>query len=137
MSKLDILNEGREQGIHFAYKIVKSAQAEGKDPKKALDRELSFRKRTSIRTLLTQKEITETNERFLDNAINACAVLAMATLWDVFGFGKVRNARFMDAYSRNTEAFFEGNLTWEDLLKLLDEKCDMKIDLSDDLAARR
>lgn len=137
MSKLDILNEGREQGIHFAYKIVKSAQAEGKDPKKALDRELSFRKRTNIRTLLTQKEITETNERFLDNAINACAVLAMATLWDVFGFGKVRNARFMDAYSRNTEAFFEGNLTWEDLLKLLDEKCDMKIDLSDDLEARR
>lgn len=137
MSKLDILNEGREQGIHFAYKIVKSAQAEGKDPKKALDRELSFRKRTNIRTLLTQKEITETNERFLDNAINACAVLAMATLWDVFGFGKVRNARFMDAYSRNTEAFFEGNLTWEDLLKLLDEKCDMEIDLSDDLAMRR
>ena len=43
----------------------------------------------------------------------------------------------MDAYSRNTEAFFEGNLTWEDLLKLLDEKCDMEIDLSDDLAMRR
>ena len=28
MSKLDILNEGREQGILFAHKIVKMAAAE-------------------------------------------------------------------------------------------------------------
>lgn len=137
MSKLDILNEGREQGILFAHKIIKTAQAEGRDPVKALEDELAFRKRIKLDTLLTKKELEEANKRYLANAIESCGALAMVTLWDEFHFGKVRNARFIDAYTRNTDAFFEGYLTWEDVLETLDKKCDIKIDLSDDLAMRR
>jgi len=137
MSKLDILNEGREQGMLFAHKIVKTAQMEGRDPVKALEDELAFRKRIKLDTLLTKKELEEANKRYLANAIESCGALAMVTLWDEFHFGKVRNARFIDAYTRNTDAFFEGYLTWEDVLETLDKKCDIKIDLSDDLAMRR
>ena len=137
MSKLDHINEGREQGMLFAHKIVKTAQAEGRDPVKALEDELAFRKRVKLDTLLTKKELEEANKRYLANAIESCGALAMVTLWDEFHFGKVRNARFIDAYTRNTDAFFEGYLTWEDVLETLDKKCDIKIDLSDDLAMRR
>ena len=137
MSKLDHINEGREQGMLFAHKIIKTAQAEGRDPIKALEDELAFRKRIKLDTLLTKKELEEANKRYLANAIESCGALAMVTLWDEFHFGKVRNARFIDAYTRNTDAFFEGYLTWEDVIETLDKKCDMKIDLSDDLAMRR
>lgn len=131
MSKLDILAEGREQGMLFAHKIIKTAQMEGRDPVKALEDELAFRKRVRLDTLLTKRELEEANKRYLANAIESCGALAMVTLWDEFHFGKVRNARFIDAYTRNTDAFFEGYLTWEDVIETLDEKCDMKIELSD------
>ena len=137
MSKEDQKAFWRSEGMLFAHKIVKTAQAEGGDPVKALEAELKFRKRVRLNTLLTKKELEEANKRYLANAIESCGALAMVTLWDEFHFGKVRNARFIDAYTRNTDAFFEGYLTWEDVIETLDKKCDMKIELSDDLEARR
>ena len=136
MSKNDILDEGRRQGFIAAYKIVKEAEDEGKNPVKTLKAELDYRKITKIMIPVTKKELDIAGERYKENAVNSCGALAMVTLWDVFHFGKVRNERFLDAYTRNTDAFFEGYLTWEDVIKTLDEKCDMKIELSDDLEAR-
>ena len=137
MSKNDILDEGRRQGFIAAYKIVKEASADGQDPVATLKAELDYRKITKIMIPVTKKELDIAGERYKENAVNSCGALAMVTLWDVFHFGKVRNERFLDAYTRNTDAFFEGYLTWEDVIKTLDEKCDMKIELSDDLEARR
>lgn len=137
MSKSDILDEGRRQGFIAAYKIVKEAAADGKDPVAVLKAELDYRKITKIMIPVTKKELDLAGQRYKENAVNSCSALAMVTLWDVFRFGKVRNERFLDAYTRNTDAFFEGYLTWEDVIKTLDEKCDMKIELSDDLEARR
>ncbi len=137
MSKEDQKAFWRSEGMLFAHKIIKTAQAEGRDPVKALEDELAFRKRVRLDTLLTKRELEEANKRYLANAIESCGALAMVTLWDEFHFGKVRNARFIDAYTRNTDAFFEGYLTWEDVIETLDKKCDMRIDLSDDLAMRR
>ena len=137
MSKEDQKAFWRSEGMLFAHKIIKTAQMEGRDPVKALEDELAFRKRVKLDTILTKKELEEANKRYLANAIESCGALAMVTLWDEFHFGKVRNARFIDAYTRNTDAFFEGYLTWEDVLETLDKKCDIKIDLSDDLAMRR
>lgn len=137
MSKLDILNEGREQGLLHAHKIMTLAKERGEDPIEALEAELKFRKRVRLNTLLTKKELEEANKRYLANAIESCGALAMVTLWDTFHFGKVRNERFLDAYARNTEAFFQGYLTWQDVIDTLESKCDMKIELSDDLEARR
>lgn len=138
MSKLDILNEGREQGMLFAHKIIKTAQAEGRDPVKALEDELAFRKRIKLDTLLTKKELDKACENYNAVMLDSVTALALATLWDEFGFGgKRRLPRFADAFRRNVEAFYEGHLTWEMIEQTLDTECGMKIDLSDDLAARR
>lgn len=137
MSKTDFIDEGRRQGFLTAYKIVKQAAEEGKDPVAVLKAELDFRRITKIMIPVTKKELDKAGERYKENAVNSCGALAMLTLWDVFHFGKKRNERFLDAYTRNTDAFFEGYLTWEDVIETLDEKCDMKIDLSDGLIARR
>jgi len=137
MSKTDLIDEGRRQGFLTAYKIVKQAADEGKDPVAVLKAELDYRKITKIMIPVTKKELDLAGERYKENAVNSCSALAMVTLWDEFHFGKVRNERFLDAYTRNTDAFFEGYLTWEDVIETLDKKCDMRIDLSDDLAMRR
>ena len=137
MSKTDLIDEGRRQGFLTAYKVVKQAAEEGKDPVAVLKAELDYRKITKIMIPVTKKELDLAGERYKENAVNSCSALAMVTLWDTFHFGKVRNERFLDAYKRNTDAFFEGYLTWEDVIETLDKKCDMRIDLSDDLAMRR
>ena len=137
MSKTDFIDEGRRQGLLTAYKIIKEAQEDGKDPVAVLKAELEFRRITKIMIPVTKKELDKAGERYKENAVNSCGALAMLTLWDEFHFGKKRNERFLDAYTRNTDAFFEGYLTWEDVIETLDKKCDMKIDLSDDLLVRR
>ena len=137
MSKTDFIDEGRRQGLLTAYKIIKEAQEDGKDPVAVLKAELEFRRITKIMIPVTKKELDKAGERYKENAVNSCGALAMLTLWDEFHFGKKRNERFLDAYTRNTDAFFEGYLTWEDVIETLAKKCDMKIDLSDDLLVRR
>ncbi len=137
MSKTDLIDEGRRQGFLTAYKAAKQAAEEGKDPVAVLKAELEFRKITKIMIPVTKKELDLAGERYKENAVNSCSALTMVTLWDVFHFGKVRNERFLDAYKRNTDAFFEGYLTWEDVIATLHEKCDMQVELSDDLEARR
>lgn len=138
MSKLDILNEGREQGMLHAHKIMTLAKERGEDPVKALEDELAFRKRIKLDTLLTKKELDKACENYRAVMLDSVTALALATLWDEFGFGgKRRLPRFADAFRRNVEAFYEGHLTWEMIEQTLDTECGMKIDLSDDLAARR
>lgn len=137
MSKTDLIDEGRRQGFLTAYKVVKQAAEEGKDPVAVLKAELDYRKITKIMIPVTKRELDLAGQRYKENAVNSCGALAMVTLWDEFHFGKKRNERFLDAYTRNTDAFFEGYLTWEDVIETLATKCDMKIELSDDLEARR
>lgn len=138
MSKLDILNEGREQGMLHAHKIMTLAKERGEDPVEALEAELKFRKRVRLNTLLTKKELDKACENYKAAMLDSVTALALATLWDEFGFGgKRRLPRFADAFQRNVEAFFEGNLTWEMIEDTLKTECGITIDLSDDLAARR
>ena len=107
MSKTDFIDEGRRQGLLTAYKIIKEAQEDGKDPVAVLKAELDFRRITKIMIPVTKKELDKAGERYKENAVNSCGALAMLTLWDEFHFGKKRNERFLDAYTRNTDAFFE------------------------------
>lgn len=138
MSREDQKAFWRSEGMLFAHKIIKTAQAEGRDPVKALEDELAFRKRVKLDTLLTKKELDKACENYKAAMLDSVTALALATLWDEFGFGgKRRLPRFADAFQRNVEAFFDGNLTWEMIEDTLKTECGITIDLSDDLAARR
>ena len=138
MSKEDQKAFWRSEGMLFAHKIIKTAADEGRDPVKALEDELAFRKRIKLDTLLTKKELDNACENYKAAMLDSVTALALATLWDEFGFGgKRRLPRFADAFQRNVEAFFEGHLTWEMIEETLKTECGITIDLSDDLAARR
>ena len=54
MSKTDFIDEGRRQGLLTAYKIIKEAQEDGKDPVAVLKAELDFRRITKIMIPVTR-----------------------------------------------------------------------------------
>ena len=138
MSKTDLIDEGRRQGFLTAYKVVKQAAEEGKDPVAVLKAELDYRKITKIMIPVTKKDLEVAGERYRINAVNSCKALAMVTLWSAFGFGgKKRLPKFADEFERNTDAFFEGYLTWQDVLDTLETECGYKMELSEDLVIRR
>ena len=138
MSKDDKIAEGRSQGLLTAYRIAKQAAEEGKDPVATLEAELKYRRITKINIPVTKKELEVAGERYRINAVNSCKALAMVTLWSAFGFGgKKRLPKFADEFERNTDAFFEGYLTWQDVLDTLETECGYKMELSEDLVMRR
>lgn len=137
-SKLDILNEGRSQGMLFAHKIVKAAQDAGKDPVAALEHELRFRKRLSLDVLVTEKELEDAYNKYRLDAVHIAMAVAMIVLWDVFGFGgKRRLPRFMKECNTYMAAIAEGSLVWDDITTTLAEKCGMIIDITEDFRRRK
>lgn len=84
MAKLNVLQEGRDQGMAFAYQIALKAQREGKDPAKAIDDELHLRRKRDIVTLRTAKEVEHDNRESVYLAYKVAMVISMATLWGEF-----------------------------------------------------
>lgn len=132
MSKLDIINEGRAQGLAFALKICKDAHKAGKDPVLELERELTFRSRMKIVVLATQKELDQAAEQIKATTIKTILSACMIVLWEQFGFGKVRLLRLMENFYTYVDALNEGSITWFDITDLLKEKTGITIDLTDD-----
>ena len=83
-SKLDILAEGREQGILLARRLVEDAQKEGRDPLEAIDNELGYRKRYKQQSRFTKKEISEAYESYREETTVTLMSIACIVLWDVF-----------------------------------------------------
>ena len=98
----------------------------------------SYRRITKIMIPVTKKDLEVAGERYRINAVQSCKALAMVTLWSAFGFGgRKRLPKFADEFERNTDAFFEGYLTWQDVLDTLETERGYKMELSDDLVMRR
>ena len=133
MSKLDILNEGRQQGMLFAHKIMKQAQDKGEDPVAALEHELKFRKRLGLDVLITEKELSDAYDKYRLDAVHISMAVAMIVLWDDFGFGgKIRLPKFISECKTYMDAIAEGSIVWDDIVQTLDEQCGMKINITED-----
>ena len=123
-SKLDILAEGREQGILLARRLVEAAQKEGRDPLEAIDNELGYRKRYKQQSRFTKKEIGEAYESYREETTVTLMSIACIVLWDVFKFGgKHRLPRFLAECDVYTKALAEGLITWKDIDNILVDKC--------------
>ena len=128
MSKLDILAEGREQGILLARKVVEAAQKDGRDPLKAIDDELAYRKRFGQQSKLTRKEIQEAFPSFREET--KCTLMGVAgiVLWDRFGFGgNKRLPLFFEECEVYLNALANGSVTWADIDGILKDKCGILI----------
>ena len=132
MSKFDVLGQGRNEGMVLALEIAQKAKDAGKDPVEAIKKELAFRKRYKLDTILTEKEIIRACKPYLDGVRNEAATAVMTVaclvLWDVFHFGgKERLPKFVQECQVYINGLAEGSLDWQTLDDELWKHCRLKI----------
>ena len=132
MSKSDQIALGRNQGLAFALKIAVEAQQAGKDPVEALRIEMRARRLMGLQILATQKELDKASETIKETTIKTMLAASMISLWKRFGFGKVRQTRFMNQFMVYVNALNSGSISWFDITDTLYEKTGITIDLTDD-----
>ena len=132
MSKLDDMAKYRSEGMLRACEIAQKAQDAGEDPVEAIKKELAFRKRYKLDTILTEKEIVRACKPYLDGVRNEAATAVMTVaclvLWDVFHFGgKERLPKFVQECQVYINGLAEGSLDWQTLDDELWKHCRLKI----------
>ena len=132
MSKSDQIALGRNQGLAFALKITAEAQQAGKDPVEALRVEMRARRLMGLQILATQKELDKASDTIKATTIKTMLAASMISLWERFGFGKVRQERFMNQFMTYVGALNNGSISWFDITDTLYEKTGITIDLTDD-----
>lgn len=132
MGKLDNMHEYRNQGIAFARKVVAQAQADGLDPVKVLDAEISKRHALSMTVLMTRQEWEEEFATAMELAYKAAMVIAMAVLWGDFGWGGVKRLpKFCSAYLNYLMEIGRQNTSITELVDLLETKAGVHVDLAE------
>ena len=131
MSKLDLQQKYRLEGMVFARKIMWEAKARGEDPVTALENEIKFRARTRVVVMATEKELMQASEPIKELTIKTMLAASIIVLWEQFGFGKTRAERFLNAFHTYVRALGEKSVTWFDITDTVRDMTGIEIDLSD------
>ena len=107
---------GREDGLLMALDIVKQGGAE------ALEKEISFRNVTGIRTPLAKKDLDKATIKIKEQLLDTVTILSVATLHDVYGFGKKRCRRFIDRFNLKAECLVDDMASWDDYIQVIREE---------------
>lgn len=136
MGKLEQLAEGRMQGMAFALKVCKDAEKNNDDPIRALEKEMSFRYKTKISILATQKELDKATDTIKTLTAKTMLSASLIVLWEQFHFGNVRAERFARAFMTYVKALCNGEITWFDIADTLKEKTGIEVIFDDDVIVR-
>lgn len=136
MGKLEQLAEGRMQGMAFALKVCKDAEKNGDDPIKALEKEMSFRYKTRISIMATQKELDRATDTIKELTAKTMLSASLIVLWEQFHFGNVRAERFSRAFMTYVKALCNGEITWFDIADTLKEKTGIEVFFDDEVFIR-
>ncbi len=125
MSKQDTLQEGRLQGMYYAYEQIKE---NGLDDFK---NELVWRKKNGITVLNTRKELEKWKNYTVDTAIKVMAAFAMNTLWDEFDFDGDQCEEFLKRLELKSKSLAVGNISWEEQISILEDEMNIHINWGD------
>lgn len=148
MAKLSQIQIGRNDGMVFAYEIVKKAEADGKNPVEVLGKEIKMRNATGISARMVHEEIQQLKDELLKSALQVVymtsSVLMSMTLRDLWGFGKDRIQKTLRRYLKKMYCIdpnYPGAVTLEDMNNCLKEEVGIdilagQIGITDDEAAQ-
>lgn len=114
---------GRNDGLALAMKIVREGGAE------ALYKELEDRKVFGIDTNLTMAEVNQALAPIKARTVSTVCALAVSTLMDEFGMGKVRLSRFVERFELKAECILDDLVGWQDLVDDVKEKTGIDLEL--------
>lgn len=123
MGKLDQYMQGRTEGMELALRIVKDKGIE------ELEKEIKFRSTSGISLNVTSKELTAASENIKEMMLKTFTVLSIASIHDVFGFGKKRCQKYMDRMNEGVGYLMQDMATWEDYANAIKEQIGIDFDV--------
>ena len=127
--KRDREEAARREGMAYALKIVKDAAAAGGDPVKALEDECEYRNTHITSLAISRKQEKEYVDEVSGRAVMVITSAACQTLYEVFGFGKIRIERFRDRIMEIYDEINDGAYTVNDIRDALKDVCDVEIEV--------
>lgn len=109
MGKTENLQQGRNEGMDYALRIVKKDGIEG------LEEEIKKRGITGISVNLSHKEMEQATTQMRNMMFDTFLCFTVGILHDVYGFGKDRTQKFIDKFIEGTALLEEGTLTWQQI----------------------
>ena len=97
MGKQNDLNEGRSQGILYAYKIAKEKGIE------ALEEEIRYRNITNVNILVPKAEMLKASEKIRAHCTTVAIVVALATLIEDYGYSEYMARDFKEKFDARAE----------------------------------
>jgi len=113
--------EWRLEGMYYAYKIVKE---HGID---ALEKELTFRANSGIKTLVTKEEMRTLHEEIVKRTSKAILVLSVMVLHDELDLSGEDLQRFIVRFNEKSAGIAENYTTWEEQMAVLKDEMGIEV----------
>lgn len=117
----DKIAEWRLEGMYYAYRIVKEHGIE------TLEKELTFRANTGIKTLVTKEEMRKLHEDIVNRASKAILVLSVMVLHDELDLSKDELQRFITRFNEKSAGIAENYTTWEEQMAVLKDEMGIEV----------
>lgn len=136
MSKRDIEAEARLQGLDMAYRIACNEEGENSRTAKAILKEIRFRRRSGVVVPIIKKELAKASTDIKNFTIQTIFAMSMLILWETFGWGKVRLARFKQAFDEYADLLINDDIDWLDVMDALKVGANVEVVLPTELTEK-
>ena len=136
MSKRDIEAEARLQGLDMAYRIACNEEGENSRTAKAILKEIRFRRRSGVVVPIIKKELAKASTDIKNFTIQTIFAMSMLILWETFGWGKVRLARFKQAFDEYSDLLINDDIDWLDVMDALKVGANVEVVLPTELTEK-
>lgn len=127
MNKMREYERGREDGLDLARRITREGGLE------ALEKECRFRGVTGIHTSLARKDLDKASEKIKQLVSECCVIMAIAVLYDEFGFGQKRCQKFMAGTDKASDYIDQGLAEWIDYVQAIKEELGIELSFSGEI----
>lgn len=122
MSKMDLLNKARLEGMYYAYAKIKD---DGIDK---FAEELQFRSLRGVQLVNTKKDVRKFEQEIIDRVQDVVLVFALSVLSDEFDFSTEEMNRFQDRFALKASCIADRYLTWDEQLQILKDEHGMAVE---------
>lgn len=136
MSKRDIEAEARLQGLDMAYRIACNEEGENSRTAKAILKEIRFRRRSGVVVPIIKKELAKASTDIKNFTIQTIFAMSMLILWETFGWGKIRLARFKQAFDEYSDLLIKDDIDWLDVMDALKVGANVEVVLPTELTEK-
>lgn len=121
MSRADLMNKSRLEGMYYAYSKIKEI---GLDE---FAKELTFRSKHGVQLVNTRMDIAKFEREVIDRVQDVVMIFALAVLIDEFDFSAEDIERFQERLALKSACIDEKYITWEEQKQILKDEYGIEV----------